>query len=546
MDQTTRPRAATTSPERTEPPLPDPVRSVYEAVDVRPLLRWLLERAGDMGLTFESHSPTDSRESYCDTPDWRLHRAGYTLRICAGPDHVLGILGRIAGSGEEPNLPVTEAFGSVDPGSFRSGSGLVAEALTALLGARPVVRHVEFRRQGESYHLRSGERVLATLSLVNVFVPLEGSDDPVRLSRFEVRTADDPFDPVLTQLLEAAQRACGLRPVQVSVFDSALLASGITPTKSPDLGSEIIEPGRPVGDVALAVLRTHFRRMLAHEPGTRLGDDIEDLHAMRVSGRRLRAAFSLYRKVLPARGKTLLADLRWLGRALGEVRDLDVQLAWLRGWREEVAPDEAVALGVIEEILLGRRRDARRRLLKVLDSRRYDRFVERSGSFLRHGPVRRSPVARLAITTVAPELISGRYRSVQKARRHITPASPPEPYHRLRILVKRLRYACEFHRDVYGKKVDRVVSAVTNLQDLLGEHQDACVAMEWLAELVERERRRFSTSHAFALGKLAERLQGRAEQLRAKFPNKSKQLGGRRWKRLRRAMDAANRDGPGR
>ena len=110
--------------------------------------------------------------------------------------------------------------------------------------------------------------------------------------------------------------------------------------------------------------------------------------------------------------------------------------------------------------------------------------------------------------------------------------------------MKRLRYACEFHRDVYGKKVDRVVGAVTNLQDLLGEHQDACVAMAWLAELVERERRRFSPSHAFALGRLAERLEARAEQLRVTFPNKRKQLGGRRWKRLCRAMDAADRDGP--
>ena len=244
MEPTTRPRAATTSPERTESPPADPVRSVYEAVDLRPLRRWLLERAGDMGLTFESHSLTDSRESYCDTPDWRLHRAGYTLRMCSGADHALGVLGRISGSGKEPGPPVTESFGSLDPGSFRSGSGPVAEVLTALLGARPVVRHIEFRRQGESYHLRSGERVLATLALVDVVTQLDGSDDPVRLSRFEVRTADDPPDRLLTELLEAAQRAGGLRPVQVSVFDSALLASGITPTKSPDLGSENIEPGR--------------------------------------------------------------------------------------------------------------------------------------------------------------------------------------------------------------------------------------------------------------------------------------------------------------
>jgi len=37
------------------------------------------------------------------------------------------------------------------------------------------------------------------------------------------------------------------------------------------------------------VLRTHFARMLANEAGTRLGEDIEELHDMRVATRRLRA-----------------------------------------------------------------------------------------------------------------------------------------------------------------------------------------------------------------------------------------------------------------
>ena len=60
-----------------------------------------------------------------------------------------------------------------------------------------------------------------------------------------------------------------------------------------------IDPEMTIGAVALAVLRRHFSAMLAKEPGTRLGDDIEELHDMRVANRRLRAALALFADVLP-------------------------------------------------------------------------------------------------------------------------------------------------------------------------------------------------------------------------------------------------------
>ncbi|MBW0094267.1 CHAD domain-containing protein, partial [Pseudonocardia sp. KRD-188] len=71
--------------------------------------------------------------------------------------------------------------------------------------------------------------------------------------------------------------------------------------------------------------------MLAHDPGTRTGEDIEDLHQMRVSVRRMRAALKAARPLLdPVWADGLRAELGWLGGALGPVRDLDVMLLRLR------------------------------------------------------------------------------------------------------------------------------------------------------------------------------------------------------------------------
>ncbi|MEJ2326812.1 MAG: CHAD domain-containing protein, partial [Chromatiaceae bacterium] len=78
-------------------------------------------------------------------------------------------------------------------------------------------------------------------------------------------------------------------------------------------------------DAARKPLYFHFLRKLYHEPGTRLGEDIEELHDMRVATRRMRAAFQVFGDYLDMdKMKVFLKGLRRTGRALGAVRDLDV------------------------------------------------------------------------------------------------------------------------------------------------------------------------------------------------------------------------------
>ena len=55
-----------------------------------------------------------------------------------------------------------------------------------------------------------------------------------------------------------------------------------------------------MGDVAYVVLRRNLTAMLAHEPGTRLGEDAEHLHDMRVATRRIARAGAVLRR--PTRG----------------------------------------------------------------------------------------------------------------------------------------------------------------------------------------------------------------------------------------------------
>ena len=72
-----------------------------------------------------------------------------------------------------------------------------------------------------------------------------------------------------------------------------------------------------MGELAYAVLRRQLAVLRDKEPGTRLGEDPEELHDMRVATRRLRAALALFADVLPVRAQVFREELGWLGRLLG-------------------------------------------------------------------------------------------------------------------------------------------------------------------------------------------------------------------------------------
>ena len=87
----------------------------------------------------------------------------------------------------------------------------------------------------------------------------------------------------------------------------------------------------PFRDAAGRVILTRWREMMSFRDGTLLGEDIEQLHAMRVSSRRLRAAMDAFAGAFPARTfRTHLRVVKEITDTLGEARDLDVAVEHLR------------------------------------------------------------------------------------------------------------------------------------------------------------------------------------------------------------------------
>ena len=248
-------------------------------------------------------------------------------------------------------------------------------------------------------------------------------------------------------------------------------------------GEELrLRPEDSLAEAAFRVFRRQFTRLRYHEPGTRRGEDIEHLHDMRVAVRRLRAALRLFREVLPPRETARYArEFRWLGTALGRVRDLDVYLRLLDSAANQ-SDDVAVAFAEYRTVIQAQRDQAQTRLSRTLASTRYQRLLASFERVLTEGPhLPADSSAAAPVLLVGEELLLPALRSFRRLGRRVDGDSSETTLHRLRIRGKRLRYACEFLVDLYGEPAAELARRVTALQDLLGDHHDAAVGQQRLA-----------------------------------------------------------------
>jgi CHAD domain-containing protein len=229
--------------------------------------------------------------------------------------------------------------------------------------------------------------------------------------------------------------------------------------------------------------------MLYHEPGTRLGEDIEELHDMRVATRRMRAAFRVFRNYYhPKVIQPYQKGLKQTGRALGAVRDLDVFRAEIQAHLDTLPESQQNSLDNLLASLQERRQAARQQMIAYLDSEEYRRFVEQFGEFVETeglgstaiDPDRNRPDP-YRVRHVAPVAVYRRLAAVRAYDEWVAIPDPPlKRLHRLRIACKRLRYTLEFFREVLGPGTKAVVKQIVVIQDHLGALQDAVVASDIL------------------------------------------------------------------
>ena len=293
-----------------------------------------------------------------------------------------------------------------------------------------------------------------------------------------------------SRILAEAEALASARTETASV---EIVSPAESPPESPQpalLAKPGIETDDSMAEAARKTLAFHFQRVVAHEPGTRLGESIEELHDMRVATRRMRAALRVFGGYLdPKVMKPFAKALRRTGRTLGAVRDLDVFREKAQRYLDTLPVERQAELEPLLAVWQVEHNQAREQMLAYLDRNRYAHFKQQFGEFLQ------APGAG-ALPMITPDgqplpsrvrylLPSVLYRSLAVPQAFdpamSEPGVPLVRFHQLRIAFKGLRYTLEFFQEVLGPKSKPLINQMKRLQDHLGDLQDAVVTCNVLS-----------------------------------------------------------------
>jgi len=516
----------------------------FDAADLEQVEDWLKHLPPEGPVRVGPETTVRHGDTYFDTSDGRFFQAGFALRLrvrAGGGDFSLKELARPEGS-LATRREITQHASEVNLSSILRIDGPVAQRVRLLANPEELAPVTEIRTVRTSLPLilqggEEGEIALDRSALIDRL-----GSQLAFLTRVEVEVQPESVEAFRGFVHELTE-SCGLIPARESKFEWALHQIGEKPGQDPDLGPITVDASLSVGELAFAILRTHYASVLRHEPGTLLGENPDHLHDMRVAIRRMRAALRLFAGAFdPHEVSTLRAELQKIGSALGGVRDLDVQIEQMERWKEHVVTADPKALDPLIDLLRKNREAAREEMIRLLQSASYRRLRGFMIHRLQTGPDARTQAGAFPILVVGFALLENSRRKVIRDGKRIGLSSPPAEYHRLRIRCKRFRYALEFLEGVYGPSVRPTIRTLVELQDLLGLHQDAQVSIGALRALSENKVATLSPPSLLALGEVTQLCSAQAERMRQQFPSVFRRLRGRHWKQLKQdAMETTRK-----
>jgi CHAD domain-containing protein len=218
--------------------------------------------------------------------------------------------------------------------------------------------------------------------------------------------------------------------------------------------------------------------------------DIEGLHQLRVGLRRLAVAFVAFGDDFRTPALLELQErAKTFSSAIAHARDLDVFAEELLGPPEEAAGDEAFVL--LRDRLDRARAEAWDQTVERVSSVEFAILLDdvalaaqtRSWATAAGIDLKSRIAVRAPVKSVAPRMLDEYLIKARKRGRNVQDLDTRD-CHRLRISLKKLRYAAEFYGPLYKKKkVKKYVSRIKELQELLGALNDAAQVRATLSQL---------------------------------------------------------------
>jgi CHAD domain-containing protein len=281
-----------------------------------------------------------------------------------------------------------------------------------------------------------------------------------------------------------------------------------------------LSAGETVADAARKAIAFGAESLMRHQGAAESGE-VEPLHQLRVSTRRLRGTVELFSNVIYAgQLKILRRDLPWLGAQAGAVRECDITSSLIAARAARIDPELKAAIAPILDALDDRRIVEHEKLHEVLGSRRYRSLLARLSK-----PAIKKLGADRRLGIVAAQLVRPAARGASRFGEKIADDAPATVFHKLRVRIKRLRYDLDMIAPLGAKRHKKALGRLEELQELLGLYHDVIVASAWLLSYAETSAAPPRT--LLAAGALIQSLGSREKKLRRQAM--------RAWRRFERS-----------
>jgi inorganic triphosphatase YgiF len=243
-----------------------------------------------------------------------------------------------------------------------------------------------------------------------------------------------------------------------------------------------LDPGMTIGEAFAAIVQSCLRHFRLNEPLIADDTNAAALHQARVAMRRLRSALTLFRPVLvDADFPRLRSELGWFTDQLGDARNLDVILA--------ARPQDGAQPGpALRRQLRRQRKQAYERVQRALAERRLPALILDLVAWTEVGDWRRRDAATQPIAAFAEARLDRAWKRVRRQGKGLG-ALTVEDRHRLRIEMKKLRYAAEFFASLAPRnrrRRQRIFNGhLRDLQEQLGELNDIETRWQLAPQLFE-------------------------------------------------------------
>ncbi|MEB0136707.1 CHAD domain-containing protein [Actimicrobium sp. CCC2.4] len=443
-------------------------------------------RAHPLLKEFARTAPRDQvmHDLYFDTPELQLRTAGAGLRVRRVGDEWIQTLkagGSVAGglhsrhewetrvAGPVPDLALLRAL--VDR---KSAWGQLLRTPGCEEQLLPIFS-TQVTRTIWDLQLAGGDDIECVLDIG--FLERDGQRIPVSEIELELKTGDPLhlFDVAL-----ALQQDVALQISNLSKADRGYALYVPQPVAAVKAQALVLHRQMTIVQAFQVIAANCLAQVQGNEAGVVHRLDTESLHQMRVGLRRLRCALDLFRGLQPLPAP-LQADLDWLMEQLGAARDWDVLVGTTLPAVAAAARGE-VRLAGLGLAALVHSREKHAAAAAAVGSPRTTRLMLGLARWLLVVGAQPDHLMK-RLPGYSRGLLEHHQQRLRRRGKQLDESSA-QARHRLRIAVKKMRYAIEFFSALYpAKKMRRYAEGLAMLQDQLGSSNDAAVADRLLRQL---------------------------------------------------------------